>query len=55
MPPMSLTAMAPDPELEAALTALEVECEEKVAALKAEYAAKREALIESHSTAEDVS
>ena len=41
----------PDPELEAKLTALEVEYEQEAAELKAKYAAKKAALIEAHSSA----
>jgi len=47
-PPPAPAISAPDSDLEAKLVALELELEEKVAALKADYAAKKLALIESH-------
>jgi len=50
MPPSigANTISPPDDDLQAKIVALELECDEKVAAIKAEYAAKKLALIESH-------
>ena len=46
VPPAALTP--PNPELEAALTALDVEYEQQLAELKAKFAERKAALIESH-------